>query len=105
MTASSPWCVLARRSTPSEPKWGKKGLFVMLMLEEALARVRTTLNVETLQLTISTDNQQLLVADLNDEGARGRVEEILLATGAGVPQRADAGAVAATGISWTSPTT
>ena len=26
----------------SDPRWGKKGLFVMLMLEEALARVRTT---------------------------------------------------------------
>jgi GntR family transcriptional regulator/MocR family aminotransferase len=61
----------------SEPKWGKKGLFVMLMLEEALARVRTSLNVETLQLTITQDNHQLIVADLNDEGARARVEEII----------------------------
>jgi GntR family transcriptional regulator / MocR family aminotransferase len=60
----------------SEPKWGKKGLFVMLMLEEALAQVRTTLNVETLQLTITRDHHQLIVADLNDEGARGKVEEI-----------------------------
>jgi GntR family transcriptional regulator / MocR family aminotransferase len=61
----------------SDPKWGKKGLFVMLMLEEALARVRTTLNVETLQLTITEDNHQLIVADLNDEGARAKVEEII----------------------------
>jgi GntR family transcriptional regulator/MocR family aminotransferase len=60
----------------SEPRWGKKGLFVMLMLEEALARVRTTLDVETLQLTITQDNHQLTTADLNDEGARARVEEI-----------------------------
>ena len=60
----------------SHPRWGKKGLFVMLMLEEALARVRTTLNVETLQLTIAQDNHQLIVADLNDEAARARVEEI-----------------------------
>jgi len=60
----------------SQPKWGKKGLFVMLMLEEALAQVRTTLDVETLQLTISRDNHRLIVADLNDEAARGKVEEI-----------------------------
>jgi GntR family transcriptional regulator/MocR family aminotransferase len=61
----------------SHPKWGKKGLFVMLMLEEALARVHTTLDVETLQLTITQDNHQLIVADLNDEQARARVEEIV----------------------------
>jgi GntR family transcriptional regulator / MocR family aminotransferase len=58
-----------------QPRWGKKGLFVMLMLEEALARVRTTLDVETMQLTIAQDNRQLLVADLNDEGERARVEQ------------------------------
>jgi GntR family transcriptional regulator / MocR family aminotransferase len=59
----------------SDPKWGKKGLFVMLMLEEALARVNTTLDVETLQLTIRQDNHQRLVADLGDEEACTRVEE------------------------------
>lgn len=59
----------------SDPRWGKKGLFVMLMLEEALARVRTTLDVETMKLTIGQDNQQLLTADLNDAAARAGVEE------------------------------
>lgn len=59
----------------SDPRWGKKGLFVMLMLEEALARVRTVLDVETLQLTITQDNHRLIVADLNDGDARTRVEE------------------------------
>jgi GntR family transcriptional regulator / MocR family aminotransferase len=58
-----------------QPRWGKKGLFVMLMLEEALARVRTTLDVETMQLTIAQDNRQLLIADLNDEGERAKVEQ------------------------------
>ena len=61
----------------SEPKWGKKGLFVMLMLEEALARVRTTLDVETLQLTIMQDNERLIVADLDNEAARAEVEQII----------------------------
>jgi GntR family transcriptional regulator / MocR family aminotransferase len=60
----------------SQPRWGKKGLFVMLMLEEALARVRTTLDVETLKLTIAQGNRQLVVADLEDETSRAEVEEI-----------------------------
>jgi GntR family transcriptional regulator/MocR family aminotransferase len=60
-----------------DPKWGKKGLFVMLMLEEALARVRTSLDIDTLQLTITRDNHQLIVADLKDDSARARVEEIV----------------------------
>jgi len=60
----------------SNPKWGKKGLFVMLMLEEALARVKTTLDVETSKLTMTEGNRQLIVADLNDEEARAKVAEI-----------------------------
>lgn len=60
----------------SDPKWGKKGLFVMLMLEEALARVHTTLDVETLNLVINRDNHQLMAADLRDREARARVEEL-----------------------------
>ena len=59
----------------TDPKWGKKGLFVMLMLEEALARVNTTLDVETMQLTVKQDSHQLMVADLRDEAAQARVEE------------------------------
>ena len=46
------------------PKWGKKGLFVMLMLEEALARVKTVLDVDTLKLTITQGNRELITADL-----------------------------------------
>ena len=61
----------------SQPRWGKKGLFVMLMLEEALARLRTTLDVETRKLTITQGNRQLIVADLDDEAARAKVEEIV----------------------------
>ncbi len=60
----------------SHPRWGKKGLFVMLMLEEALARVRTTLDVETSKLTITQGNRQLITADLDDHAARAKVEEI-----------------------------
>ncbi|MDR3468240.1 MAG: aminotransferase class I/II-fold pyridoxal phosphate-dependent enzyme [Xanthobacteraceae bacterium] len=60
----------------SHPKWGKKGLFVMLMLEEALARIRTTLDVDTRQLTIVKDNH-LVVADLDDAEARAKVEDII----------------------------
>lgn len=60
-----------------QPRWGKKGLFIMLMLEEALARVRTTLDVETSRLTIMDGNRQLLVADLNDENERAKVSDVI----------------------------
>ncbi len=36
----------------NDPKWAKKGLFVMLMLEENLARVNTSLDVDSLLLTV-----------------------------------------------------
>jgi GntR family transcriptional regulator/MocR family aminotransferase len=58
-----------------EPKWTKKGLFVMLMLEEGLARVQTRLDVATLELTISQGNDELLRANLDDELGRRRTEE------------------------------
>jgi GntR family transcriptional regulator/MocR family aminotransferase len=69
---------LARPGAPIDrhaPRWAKKALFVMLMLDEALAQVKTRLDVDTLELTIMSGNQQLLVADLGDEARRGEVEE------------------------------
>ncbi len=69
---------LARPRSPIETdtaKWAKKGLFVMLMLDEALARVRTQLDVETLDLTIQQGNQQLLAVNLASEKGRGQVED------------------------------
>jgi len=59
------------------PKWGKKGLFVMLMLEEALARVKTVLDVDTLKLAITQGNRELITADLDDEADRAKVEELV----------------------------
>ncbi|HEV8027677.1 MAG TPA: aminotransferase class I/II-fold pyridoxal phosphate-dependent enzyme [Stellaceae bacterium] len=59
---------------PDAPRWGKKGLFVMLMLDEALARVQTHLDVETLAFTVSQDNRQLLRADLGDPASVAELE-------------------------------
>jgi GntR family transcriptional regulator/MocR family aminotransferase len=59
---------------PDKPKWAKKGLFIMLMLEEQLAQVRTHLDIETLRLTIAGNGEQLLEADLNSETDRAEVE-------------------------------
>ena len=67
----------ARPGSPIDPKapvWGKKGLFVMLMLDEALARVRTHLEVDTLVLTVREGNRQVLAADLNDPHAVAELE-------------------------------
>ena len=69
---------LARPNTPIDmqaPKWAKKGLFVMLMLDEALAQVKTHLDVDTLQFTISQGNREILAANLDDENDCAKIEE------------------------------
>jgi len=38
-----------------EPRWAKKGRFLMLMLDEALARVRSHVDPETLRLTLTVN--------------------------------------------------
>jgi GntR family transcriptional regulator/MocR family aminotransferase len=69
---------LARPGAPIDrqaPRWAKKALFVMLMLDETLAQVKTRLDTDTLELTIMSGNQQLLVTNLDDEVRRGEVED------------------------------
>ena len=68
---------LARPGVPidlAEPKWGKKGMFVMLMLDEALAQVRTHLDIQTLQLEITKGDERVLTADLRTTQGREAVE-------------------------------
>jgi len=60
--------------TAEEPKWAKKGLFVMLMLDEGLASVRTHLDQETLLLTIRDNEGLLLSANLGDAASRREIE-------------------------------
>jgi GntR family transcriptional regulator/MocR family aminotransferase len=63
---------------PAEPQWAKKGLFVMLMLEEALAQVRTRLDIETMRLTIAdADGAEQLTADLETAAGRADVERFV----------------------------
>jgi GntR family transcriptional regulator / MocR family aminotransferase len=69
---------LARPNTPIDtraPKWAKKGMFVMLMLDEVLAQVKTHLDVDTMQFTITQGNREILAADLDDEDDCAKVEE------------------------------
>lgn len=66
------------------PRWAKKGLFLMLMLEESLAQVQTHLDVETMRLTVLREDatlgldsgrpQCVLSADLNTRDGRDAVE-------------------------------
>jgi GntR family transcriptional regulator/MocR family aminotransferase len=68
---------LARPRSPIDghtAKWAKKGLFVMLMLDERLASVRTHLDVETLDFTIQQGNHQLLTVNLASEKGQCEVE-------------------------------
>jgi GntR family transcriptional regulator / MocR family aminotransferase len=69
---------LARPNTPIDveaPKWAKKGMFVMLMLEEALAQVKTNLDIDSMQFTIAQGNRQIMSANLDNDEDCARVEE------------------------------
>jgi len=88
---------LARPGVPidaHEPRWAKKGLFLMLMLEEALARVRTNVDIDTLQLTVrnqppaageSQASEPILTADLGSEHGRRTVEDFFFRQIPGLP--------------------
>jgi GntR family transcriptional regulator/MocR family aminotransferase len=68
---------LARPGAPidrAEPKWAKKGLFVMLMLDENLAQVQTSLDLDTLRLTVKQGNAQVAAAQLADAQDRAQIE-------------------------------
>jgi len=66
------------------PRWAKKGLFLMLMLDEALARVRTHVDPETLLFSVFCEvaaaggtgsrAECVLSADLGSSAGRARVE-------------------------------
>jgi len=83
---------LARPGVPidaSDPRWAKKGLFLMLMLDDALARVQTSLDVETMRLTVrrqasaagtqDSPVETVLTADLGTQEGRDAVEAFFLA--------------------------
>jgi GntR family transcriptional regulator/MocR family aminotransferase len=69
---------LARPGAPIDrdnPQWAKKGLFVMLMLDEGLAQVNTSLDLETMVLTVKERNQQVAAAKLSDPAERANIEK------------------------------
>jgi len=73
---------LARPGVPideDDPKWAKKGLFVMLMLDEALAQVTSHLDIDTLELTLSKGERTVLRADLGTAAGRAAVEQFFSA--------------------------
>ena len=59
----------------NDPKWAKKGLFVMLMLDENLARVQTSLDIETMRLTVRQGDRQVASALLDDPADRAKIGE------------------------------
>jgi GntR family transcriptional regulator / MocR family aminotransferase len=68
---------LARPGAPidsNDPQWAKKGLFIMLMLDEGLARANTRLDVDTLQFTATMGNRQVACGNLAVEADRAALE-------------------------------
>lgn len=59
---------------PAAPKWASKSAFLMLMLDERLAELKTHLDIETRHLTIAEGDRRLLAADLDDEGEWPTIE-------------------------------
>ena len=71
---------LARPTAPidsADPKWAKKGLFAMLMLDEGLAQVTTHLDTDTLWLTIRRGDRHVLSGCLGDEADRQALETFM----------------------------
>jgi GntR family transcriptional regulator/MocR family aminotransferase len=62
---------------PVEPKWAKKGLFVMMMLDDGLADLRTHFDVDTHWLRVMRGNEQLAHVDLEDESGRATIEALV----------------------------
>jgi GntR family transcriptional regulator/MocR family aminotransferase len=60
---------------PQAPKWAKKGIFVMLMLDEVLAQVKTYLDIDSMRFTITQGNRQILCVNLDNEEDCAKVEE------------------------------
>ena len=68
---------LARPSAPIDrdnPQWAKKGLFAMLMLDEALARVTTELDLDDMRLTIRRKGQVAMSGRLDVEKDQRAIE-------------------------------
>jgi GntR family transcriptional regulator / MocR family aminotransferase len=64
---------------PDAPRWAKKGLFLMLMMDEELAQVETFVDANTLELTVrqlprTEPPATLLSADLKTKRGRAAVE-------------------------------
>jgi GntR family transcriptional regulator/MocR family aminotransferase len=71
---------LARPGAPidrHDPKWAKKGLFAMLMLDEGLAGVTTHLDLETTRLTVKRGAVLAASGRLHDEAEREELENFL----------------------------
>ncbi len=62
---------------PYDPQWAKKGLFVMLMLDEGLAEVRTHLDPETMLLRAWSGADEVLCVDLETASGRRELETFI----------------------------
>lgn len=61
----------------TNPQWAKKGLFVMLMLDEALATVTTEFDIATRHITVTKNGLHIAHANLDDEVERGKLELLI----------------------------
>ena len=70
---------LARPNSPYDadnPRWAKKALFLMLMLEGGLAKARTELDPDTLRMTIALDGRTITTPPLDTLQGQAEVETL-----------------------------
>ena len=73
--------------TPEDPKWAKKGMFVMLMLDERLASVVTHLDEASLRLEARDHQGRLLLeANLAEAAGRSAAERFFQGLAPGLPR-------------------
>ena len=87
---------------PAEPKWAKKSLFLMLMLDDGLAELKTHLDVETRRLTVMQRQSRNCSPPISTTSATGRRSRRFSTTACPTCASRRASCARATAISWTS---
>ena len=99
------WHGRIRPIDPQAPKWAKKGLFAMLMLDEALARATTHVDRRTRLRFQWPGTAGSSTAISTTRATARKFEDYFLTAAAELPRGRRGWCARAAGISWTSPTT
>ncbi len=69
-----------------DPKWAKKGSFLMLMLESGLAKARTHLDLASMRMAVELDGKRSTTLPIDTPAGKAQVEELFGRLGGTDPQ-------------------